>query len=95
MAKSKKSAKEVGKEIGEAIGEQIDKAKENGRCCGGEKNKVIYRGGGDAVYGFGLIGAAIYFIQTADSFWTGLLGVLKAIVWPAILIYKWLNMTGM
>ena len=35
-----------------------------------------------------LIGAAVYFIQVAHSFGDGLLGVLKAIVWPAVLIYE-------
>ncbi len=42
----------------------------------------------DAVYGLGLIGAAIYFISTATSFWMGVLGFLKAIVWPAFLVYE-------
>ena len=41
-----------------------------------------------AVYGLGLIGAAIYFISIATSFWMGVLGFLKAIVWPAFLIYE-------
>lgn len=40
-----------------------------------------------AVYGMGLIGALIYFVQHATTFWAGLLGILKAIVWPAILVY--------
>ena len=43
---------------------------------------------GGAVYGFGLIGAAIYFISTATSFWIGVLGFLKAIVWPVFLVYE-------
>ncbi len=42
----------------------------------------------DAVYGMGLIGAAIYFISTATTFWMGVLGFLKAIVWPAFLVYE-------
>lgn len=42
----------------------------------------------NAVYGLGLIGAAIYFISTATSFWIGVLGFLKAIVWPVFLIYE-------
>jgi len=46
---------------------------------------------GGAVYGFGFIGAVVYYIQHADSFWVGVLGVLKAIVWPAILVYKLLG----
>lgn len=41
-----------------------------------------------AVYGLGFIGAAIYFISQAASFWEGLIGFLKAIVWPAFLIYE-------
>lgn len=40
-----------------------------------------------AVYGLGLIGSAVYFISTATGFWMGLLGVLKALVWPAILVF--------
>ena len=41
-----------------------------------------------AVYGFGFIGAAIYYISHAASFWIGVLGFLKAIVWPAFLVYE-------
>ncbi len=48
-----------------------------------------------AVYGLGLIGAAIYFISHATTFWLGVLGFLKAIVWPAILIYSALKQLGL
>ena len=41
-----------------------------------------------AVYGFGFIGAAIYYISTATGFWMGVLGFLKAIVWPAFMVYE-------
>ena len=41
-----------------------------------------------AVYGLGLIGAAIYFISKATGFWMGALGLLKAIVWPAYFVYE-------
>jgi hypothetical protein len=44
-----------------------------------------------AVYGIGLIGALVYFIGQASSFWMGALGILKALVWPAILVYKILD----
>jgi hypothetical protein len=40
------------------------------------------------IYGLGLVGAIIYFIHSATSFWMGAFGILKAIVWPAILVYK-------
>jgi hypothetical protein len=60
------------------------------------KPKVIYKGGAsDAVYGFGLIGAWIYYISHATTFWMGALGILKGIFWPAMLVYemlKYLNM---
>ena len=41
-----------------------------------------------AVYGLGLIGAAIYFISHATGFWMGVLGLIKAIVWPVFLVYE-------
>jgi len=41
-----------------------------------------------AVYGMGLIGAAIYFISHATTFWMGAFGIFKAIFWPAFLIYE-------
>lgn len=46
---------------------------------------------GGGVYGLAFIGAPIYFIQQADTFWMGVLGVLKAVVWPAILVYHLLG----
>ncbi len=42
---------------------------------------------GGAVYGLGLIGALVYYWSHAASFWVGVLGLLKAIVWPAFLVY--------
>jgi len=47
-----------------------------------------------AVYGLGLIGAAIYYISVATSFWIGVLGFLKALVWPAFLVYEALKSLG-
>jgi len=41
-----------------------------------------------AVYFFGFIGAAIYFISNACGFWMGVLGFLKALVWPVFLVYE-------
>ena len=41
-----------------------------------------------AVYALGLIGAAVYYISTATGFWMGLLGVVKALVWPAIMVFE-------
>jgi hypothetical protein len=48
-------------------------------------------GGSNAVYGLGLIGALVYYIQTAHGFWSFVLGVLKAIVWPAFVVHDLLK----
>lgn len=48
----------------------------------------MHKGGNSAVYGLGFVGAAVYFIGHAGSFWLGVLGFLKAMVWPAILVYE-------
>jgi hypothetical protein len=41
-----------------------------------------------AIYGLGFIGAAIYFISQAASFWPGVVGFLKALVWPVFLVME-------
>ena len=40
------------------------------------------------IYGLGFLGALIYFIQHATTFWLGILGVFKAMVWPAVMVYN-------
>lgn len=40
------------------------------------------------VYGLAFVGTLIYNIQHADTFVLGLLGFLKALVWPAFLVYR-------
>jgi len=49
----------------------------------------------NAVYGLGFIGAVIYYISTATGFWMGVLGVLKAIVWPVFFVYGALRFLGL
>jgi hypothetical protein len=52
-------------------------------------DRVIYQNhSSNAVYAFGLIGAAIYYLMHATSFWMGVVGFLKAVVWPAFLVYE-------
>lgn len=46
---------------------------------------------GGAIYGLGLVGSLVYFIQHATSFVDGLFGVVKAIAWPALVAYKFLE----
>lgn len=52
------------------------------------KNEFHQSGPTGAVYGLGLVGAAIYYISTAAGFWMGVVGFLKALVWPAFLVYE-------
>ena len=46
------------------------------------------RSSNNAIYGLGFIGAAIYYISTATGFWMGVLGFLKAIIWPLFLVWE-------
>jgi hypothetical protein len=46
------------------------------------------------IYGLTFIGALIYYIQHATTLWEGVLGFLKALVWPVILIYKLIEFLG-
>lgn len=47
-----------------------------------------------AIYGLGFIGAAIYFISHATTFVMGVIGFLKALVWPAFLVYYFFEFLG-
>ena len=50
--------------------------------------------GGSAIYGLGLIGAAIYFIGNTAGFWGVIIGFLKALIWPLFLVYYLLDFLG-
>ncbi|MFZ6034742.1 MAG: hypothetical protein ACOYUB_01150 [Patescibacteria group bacterium] len=52
-------------------------------------------GTGEAIYGLGLIGAAVYYVQHATTFWEGLLGIGKAVFWPAMVLHKVLTLLKM
>ena len=88
---AKKTTEKKVEEAVQAVAEEVKKSKGDCDCCG---HKSYSRGGG-AVYGLGLIGALVYFIQHASSFSDGLYGVLKALFWPAVLIYKALQLLGL
>ena len=46
---------------------------------------------GGAVYGLGMLGAAVHFFRSADQPLDYALALPKAFVWPAILVYKLLG----
>ena len=76
----------------------MNKKSKKEEVCGCESHSYHHKnyscGCGGAVYGLGFIGAAIYYVSTATSFWMGVLGVLKALVWPAFLVYHVLKSLG-
>ena len=53
-----------------------------------------YGSGAGCVYGLGFIGAVVYYVSLATSFWMGVLGILKAVVWPGFLVYELLKFLG-
>lgn len=57
-----------------------------------------WKGGGagcGGAYGLGFLGALVYYIQSATSFWDGLWGVVQALFWPAFLVYGLLDHLSM
>lgn len=62
-------------------------AKEHECKCG----NTSVCGGGNAVYGLGFVGAAIYFLQQASTVWLVIIGILKASIWPVFVVYELLK----
>ena len=60
----------------------------------GKKEVVQSHGCGGVFYFMGFLGALIYYIGTATSFWEGLFGFFKALLWPAALVYQILMFLG-
>lgn len=55
------------------------------------KVKNVYHGSGGplgAVFFIAFIGAAVYFVQRSDGFFGFIWALIKAAVWPGIVIYK-------
>jgi len=52
-------------------------------------------GASGGVYCLAFIGAAVYYIQHAETFWLGVWGFIKALLWPAFLVYKLLEFLKM
>lgn len=59
-------------------------------CC--SSRKMNHTSEGSGFYFLGFVGAAIYYISNTSGFWNIILGILKAIVWPAMLVFKLLGM---
>jgi hypothetical protein len=57
----------------------------------GMNNKGILGG----IYGMAFIGGVVYYIQHTATFWAGVFGIFKALFWPAVLMYKLLELLKM
>lgn len=51
-------------------------------------------GASSAVYGLGFIGALVYFIGQAANLTEGVIGFLKALVWPGFMVYEAFKFLG-
>jgi hypothetical protein len=81
MAKKSKKKSMSFQKIGKTIDTEIKKG-----CGKMDLNKSCTCGSG--VYCLGFIGAAVYYIQNATGFWNGVWGLIKALVWPAFLVFE-------
>ena len=59
-----------------------------------DKKPTYHGGASETVYALGFLGALVYYISHAATFWMGVLGLFKAVLWPAILVYEILNFLG-
>lgn len=59
------------------------------------RHEIGRTGSSGAVYGLGFLGAGVYYITNAAGFWSGVLGFIKALLWPAFLVYELLKFLGM
>ena len=73
----------------------MDKDEKTTECC---KGMVFKRHHGhnhgscsNAIYGLGVVGALFYFLKGAATFGAVMMGIGKAIFWPAILMFKLLT----
>jgi hypothetical protein len=53
------------------------------------------KSGGSGIWFLGFVGSAIYFVQQATSFGSGVLGILKALFWPGFVVYNLLKFLEM
>jgi hypothetical protein len=95
MASNVKAAFE---EIKDEIGKEVEKARVEVKASKKAREKIKAKeeakahpksggGGGNPIYGIGLIGAWIYFIGGADNWTDRAIGFFKGLVWPAFLVH--------
>lgn len=58
----------------------------------GKKKQAAQAGGAGGAYFLAMIGAAVYYLHTSYGFWPSIVALLKALVWPAFLVYHLLSL---
>ena len=54
--------------------------------------KIAKSGGATGIWFFGFIGALVYYLHYhSGTFWLVVVAVIKALIWPAILVYYLLH----
>ena len=98
---TEEKAKEPAKDITDKDVEQWFENKFSKEWCKGDHKKKSDKvcktsaGAGAGLYFIGFIGAIVYYIGASTSFWDGVLGILKSLVWPAFLVYHLMDFLGM
>lgn len=89
VIKKKINAKGKDIDISIKVNKEIEKAiKQNMNKCDKKKWKSSCCSSSGCSYFLGFIGAVVYYVSNATSFWMGVLGILKSLVWPAFLVYE-------
>lgn len=57
-----------------------------------KKQTVVKQGGMGGAYFLAMIGAAVYYLHVSYGFWPSVVALLKALVWPAFLVYHLLGL---
>jgi len=97
MARKTKKEEPTWDELGKAVGKKIEKHKLEKQMRDGapkKPHKHFQCNSMSAIYGLGIIGAAVYYIPKAVGFWGVVVALLKAIVWPAFLVFELLKFVG-
>ena len=95
----KKKTTKIDREIEKGVEKGIEKGiertiKKYTSRCKKEKPSRTCNHTGSCFYFLGFLGAAIYYISSATGFWHGVLGFLKAIIWPVFLVFELLKFLG-
>jgi len=71
------------------------KTKKKGKIKKGSKCKIESGHYGGSIYGLGFLGSAVYYLVYAPNIWSGVLGVIKSLIWPTFLVYEFMKFLGM